>query len=478
MADMSTREDVDGFLDAAFGFVPEKKATVTRVATVPTAPTERPLASMTASDREWLEVWAKKGRPNPANVAALAKALELLPGFHLTCGLFLVPLDGTAVYDYQAEVYKRIYGKGLDPHRWGKGPETRIASLYASDKEKDPGKEKRVRELYAKRVQVVKNPPARPEPDVIYGTPLREKKRGEYGGRELVSELWVGANGSMLTTPLGTLFIPAPVAGRGKSRKPEPWNQVTNKAYLKRLYMALYEAKLYQIAKAALEGKQATFNPKTREVRQVLQQRSPLVEKVLRELTDRTYRSVIEANAKGYRNELSLWQKAADERGGKFPPEDYYRKVLKMEKIPAGSLLFRLLESSGPYREETYKVRSDAEKTIHERAVQEADDIRDQFLYKNGGKLGAIVNMKDRAGVKLQGAEILRVSGGVYEGDIRFTFSDGSSFTVRNQTVGKANAQGTFFYQFPTTFHDVVLPDGSLMREPSEERMQKVFAAA
>jgi len=475
--------EVDEVMCAAFGFEAPKKKTATTSATVPTKPKSRPLSSMTASDREWLEVWAKKGRPNPANIAALAKALELLPGFGLVHGRFAVPLRMPIVESpFVQAALKKLKGQPRGrmsylPDKEGRLDVDRWVGREAADKDQ----QQRVRDWYAGQVQVVNTPPRDPEEGKVYGSPIQAVEgEGSYNVSQVTFKvrLWVGADGSMLTTPLGTFFLPEPLAGRGKNRKPEPWTRVTNKAYLKRLYMALYEAKIYQLAKAALEGKQATFNPKTREVRQVFQQRSPMVEKVLRELTDRTYRGVVEANETGYRNELSLWQKAADERGGKLPPEDYYRKVLKFRKIPAGSLLFRLVESSGPYGDKIYKVRSDAGKVIHERAVQEADDVRDQFLYKNSRKLGAIVNAKDKAGVKLKGAEIVAMGRGTYEGDIQFTFADGSRFVVRNQTVGKMSPQGTFFYQFPTTFHNVVLPNGKPMSEPSEERMQKVFAKA
>lgn len=473
--------EVDEIMCAAFGFeVPKKTATTS--ATVPTKPLSRPLSSMTASDREWLKVWAKKGRPNPANILTLSKALEVLPGFGLVHGRFAVPLQAPLTEsEFRQKVLRTLKGQPRGKISYLPDTEGRLTldSWFGRDPE-EVKQQRRVRDWYASRVEIVDGPPKSSEDGKVYGSPIQAVEEGSYGVSRVTFKvrMWIGAVGSMLTTPLGTFFIPAPVAGRGKNRKPEPWARVTNKGYLKRLYMALYEAKLYHIAKAALEGKPATFDPKTREVRQVFQQRSPIVEKVLRELTDRTYHSVIAMNEEGYRRGLAAWQAAADERGGKLPVDTYYRAVLKYQKVPGGSLLFRLVESSGPYGDKTYKARPDAEKVIHERAVAEADEVRNQFLYKNGLKLGAIVNAKDKAGVKLTGAKIVKTGRGTYEGDILFTFADGSSFVVRNQTVGKQNAQGTFFYQFPTTFHDVVLPDGKPMSEPSEERMQKVFAKA
>lgn len=104
--------------------------------------------------------------------------------------------------------------------------------------------------------------------------------------------------------------------------------------------------------------------------------------------------------------------------------------------------------------------------------------MQEQFLAKNSRKLKAIVDAK---GMKLlSDPEILhaRASRGVFEGDIRIQFSDRSEFRVTNKIVLKQNRFGTIFNQFPTTFHDVKMPDGSKMGQPSEERMNTIFVVA
>lgn len=115
---------------------------------------------------------------------------------------------------------------------------------------------------------------------------------------------------------------------------------------------------------------------------------------------------------------------------------------------------------------------------IQKAADSAADAMQEQFLVKNTRKLVSILEQKN---VPLDGdPEILhaRARAGVFEGDIRVSFADGSSFVVRNQVVIKRNSYGTFFNQFPTTFHNVTLPDGRPMGTPSEERMNTVFAKA
>jgi hypothetical protein len=115
---------------------------------------------------------------------------------------------------------------------------------------------------------------------------------------------------------------------------------------------------------------------------------------------------------------------------------------------------------------------------IQKAAEAAADAMQEQFLVKNTRKLVSILEQKN---VPLDGdPEILhaRARAGVFEGDIRVSFADGSSFVVRNQVVIKRNSYGTIFNQFPTTFHNVTLPNGRPMGTPSEERMNTVFTKA
>ena len=76
--------------------------------------------------------------------------------------------------------------------------------------------------------------------------------------------------------------------------------------------------------------------------------------------------------------------------------------------------------------------------------------------------------------VKLINASTSR---GTVEGTIAFEFNDGSSFTVRNKVVMSYSKYNTPFYRYPTTFHNVKMPDGSTMSQPSEERMLDIFTA-
>jgi hypothetical protein len=115
------------------------------------------------------------------------------------------------------------------------------------------------------------------------------------------------------------------------------------------------------------------------------------------------------------------------------------------------------------------------EKPLRLEAERLADEMQRAFLSKNVAKLAKIVELKGN----LAGEPIIlgrRSGAGVFEGDIRFHFEDGSAFTVRNQVVCKRNRYGTRFNQFPTTFHNVELPGGNSLSRPSERRMIEMFA--
>jgi hypothetical protein len=62
-----------------------------------------------------------------------------------------------------------------------------------------------------------------------------------------------------------------------------------------------------------------------------------------------------------------------------------------------------------------------------------------------------------------------------YFNDILFKFDDGSKFTIRNQIVSKFSNLGTFFYTYPTTFHNAFLPNGNKIDNPNEYTVKKAF---
>lgn len=123
-----------------------------------------------------------------------------------------------------------------------------------------------------------------------------------------------------------------------------------------------------------------------------------------------------------------------------------------------------------------YVARDDANRILDKIATEMADEYRTFFVHKNFRKIASVIEAK--GGYKKAKTLDHDVSLTGMSGRFRFTFADGSRFSVTNQAVAVVNLHGTRFVRYPLTFHDVVLPHGITMSRPSEERMNEVFAKA
>ena len=70
----------------------------------------------------------------------------------------------------------------------------------------------------------------------------------------------------------------------------------------------------------------------------------------------------------------------------------------------------------------------------------------------------------------------IKVYGPSIESNLNFKFTDGSSLVVRQKSVLKESIHGKLFYQFPTTFHNVIFSNGEKMLNPNEISVYKNFA--
>lgn len=105
--------------------------------------------------------------------------------------------------------------------------------------------------------------------------------------------------------------------------------------------------------------------------------------------------------------------------------------------------------------------------------------MEEGFLSKNIQKLSNIIDRKGNLSsiVDLPSKPVTVRSGrGALEAGFKLSFSDASEFSVVNKIITNYSMRGLPFYQYPTTFHDVKLPDGSKLSMPSEEKMVKEFA--
>lgn len=114
---------------------------------------------------------------------------------------------------------------------------------------------------------------------------------------------------------------------------------------------------------------------------------------------------------------------------------------------------------------------------LEKKGIEAANDMQESFVYKNAKKLANIIEVKSSPLVGRP--EILNArtsTGGIFEGELRLVFADHSRFDVRNKVIWKMSQYGKTFNQYPTTFHNVMMPNGKPMGQPSEERMNTIFA--
>ena len=132
---------------------------------------------------------------------------------------------------------------------------------------------------------------------------------------------------------------------------------------------------------------------------------------------------------------------------------------------------------SADYLGNSFKIVDDYDTKVRKYAESNTDDILAQFRKKQISKLSSIVEKK---GNLENGKRLYFGSGvvGTIDVDIRLFFKDGSAFTIKNQIIMKSNQHGTVFVQYPSTFHDVVFPDGTKKAKQSEQEMNEKFATA
>lgn len=127
------------------------------------------------------------------------------------------------------------------------------------------------------------------------------------------------------------------------------------------------------------------------------------------------------------------------------------------------------------------KPRHGHETWAHDEAHRERKRIEETFLHKNALKLSALLDAKGNlTSIDVLPAAPVRLhdGAGTLTSEMSVKFADGSHFNVRNKVIINTSSTGQGFYQYPTTFHDVMLPDGKTLDAPSEEKMVKVFGAA
>jgi len=105
-------------------------------------------------------------------------------------------------------------------------------------------------------------------------------------------------------------------------------------------------------------------------------------------------------------------------------------------------------------------------------AEHEAERVFALCISRNIDKVAPIAEAKGGVEVRVRHAA---VSGAGVETDFHMAFPDGSRFGFTNGIKAVRNQFDKSFYQFPARFHDVRLPDGTPLKNPSEARVKAAF---
>ena len=157
-------------------------------------------------------------------------------------------------------------------------------------------------------------------------------------------------------------------------------------------------------------------------------------------------------------------------------------KILKdyLQKVGMDGTFSLIYESDSGYgKNKTFIRKKDYHKNIVRFVEGMVQDMINRYVEKNTGKISPIIHAKgEPSNVKVRWGNL---QGWGFGGAIDFKFLDGTGFTVNNQAVMKFSSGGMFsqgkqFFQFPTTFHDVIFKDGSNKAMVSEQEMNEVWA--
>lgn len=108
------------------------------------------------------------------------------------------------------------------------------------------------------------------------------------------------------------------------------------------------------------------------------------------------------------------------------------------------------------------------EHKLAEEAKKVAQETVSAFAYKQNAKMKEIMlAMKDKPTIRIWGSQ--------NDNYLTFTWPDGCTFKVRNQVVSVYPMNAVPHYRFPTTFHDIVGPDGTKKKSMSVEQLTTLF---
>lgn len=132
-----------------------------------------------------------------------------------------------------------------------------------------------------------------------------------------------------------------------------------------------------------------------------------------------------------------------------------------------------LTERKGSYYKPEFHLIENYAQKAEELSDRYAQDIVNHFTYKNTTKIGYILTEKNN--LKEVTLTNVKLGKGQVECDLNCIFEDNSRFIANTSLVLSYSKYGKPFYRYPTIFRDVVLSNGEILSNPSEERMEEIF---
>lgn len=199
---------------------------------------------------------------------------------------------------------------------------------------------------------------------------------------------------------------------------------------------------------------------KAKELLEIKGRVNPEIKKAIDKIAEE-FRQVIELNE--YNHLKSMVAKFQE-----MYPSGINLDTARRENKPAFNELRRFLvpvEKFSP----VYVLAPEYNKSIIKYTYDLSVEIITSWQRKMYDKLGGFISELNKSfEVSVQGS-------GPRSSDIVFKFTDGSRFMITNQIVSKISNLGNFFYQYPTTFHNAYLPNGTKIQNPNEYTVKKSF---
>jgi hypothetical protein len=206
---------------------------------------------------------------------------------------------------------------------------------------------------------------------------------------------------------------------------------------------------------------------------------------ILKDITSKHYDALVKQYLDRFKKTLTAYLDAASKdaaEGTALTIRNFcYIERMRIYDQGAMRVLYEAIDKEpvkkyGTNEINTPVVSADAEDKLRAMAVKDADEIRDAFVSKNAKKIVSIIDAKNN----FKDIVIINdaISMGGLQSTLRLTFNDGSEFDAKLQAVFSTSVHGKHFVRHPLTFHNVKLPGGVKMGQPSEERMNLIFAQA